>query len=214
LAHEIRNPLNAAKLQLELLERRARKLGDAEASAVLSEPAHLVRTEINRLAILLDEFLDLARPRQIERHKLSVQALFEEVLQLQRPLLERRRIDVKASITPAGLEVRGDAHKLKQVLINLVTNAVEALQEIEGPRIELSAERSPVGVRLSVIDNGPGIPADLIGSAFTPFVTSKPSGTGLGLAVVQKIATQHGGFAELVARANGTMATIHIPDAR
>lgn len=211
LAHEIRNPLNAAKLQLELLERRARKLNDAEASALLSGPAHLVRTEINRLASLLDEFLDLARPRQIERHALSVAALFDQVLQLQRPVLDSRKIVVKVSCTPAGLQVRGDANKLMQVLINLLTNAVDALQEIEEPRIELGAERSATGVRLSVTDNGPGIPAELVGSAFTPFVTSKPSGTGLGLAVVQKIATQHGGFAELVPLPRGTTATIHIP---
>jgi signal transduction histidine kinase len=213
LAHEIRNPLNAAKLQLELLERRARKLGDAEASAVLSEPAHLVRTEINRLANLLDEFLDLARPRQIERAKLSVEALIEQVVQLQRPLLERRHIAFETYCTP-GLEVRGDGNKLKQVLINLLTNAVEALQEVDAPRIELRGERSASGVRLSVSDNGPGVPAELIGSAFTPFVTSKPSGTGLGLAVVQKIASQHGGYAELVARERGTIALIHLPDAQ
>jgi C4-dicarboxylate-specific signal transduction histidine kinase len=212
LAHEIRNPLNAAKLQLELLTRRAKKLANAEAREVLAEPAEVVRTEINRLASLLDEFLDLARPRQIERQVLQVRELFDEVSKLQAPVLEHYKVALTMHIEPADLTVRGDHDKLKQVLINLVVNAIEALQETSGPRIELSAQREGQRVSLCVRDNGPGVPVDLLGSAFTPFVTSKPSGTGLGLAIVQKIARQHGGVAELVAQTRGTLARLEIPD--
>lgn len=212
LAHEIRNPLNAAKLQLELFARRAKKLSNDEARELLGGPAEVVRSEINRLGSLLDEFLELARPRQIERHALSVQALFEEVAKLEDPVLERHKVALRMQVEPPDLTVRGDRDKLKQVLINLIVNAIEAMHETEGPRIELSARRAGSKVSLSVSDNGPGVARDLLGSAFTPFVTSKPSGTGLGLAIVQKIARQHGGVAELIAQPQGTLARLEIPD--
>jgi signal transduction histidine kinase len=212
LAHEIRNPLNAAKLQLELFTRRAKKLSNDEARELLGGPAEIVRSEINRLGSLLDEFLDLARPRQIERHVLSVRELFDEVRTLEELVLDQNKVALTMRVEPPDLTVRGDRDKLKQVLINLVVNAIEALQETKAPQIELRAHREAKCVRLSVSDNGPGVPHDLLGSAFTPFVTSKPSGTGLGLAIVQKIARQHGGVAELVAQPQGTLARLEIPD--
>jgi PAS domain S-box-containing protein len=212
LAHEIRNPLNAAKLQLELLGRRARKLSENADRELLREPVDVVRAEINRLALLLDEFLDLARPRQIERLPVSVAELFEEVRKLEQPLLKRGHVQLLARVEPPELSLRGDRDKLKQVLINLIANAVDALRDTDDPHIELLGQRDANSVVLCVTDNGPGIPAELAGSAFTPFVTSKPSGTGLGLAVVQKIARQHGGVAELLTRPRGTTARVEIPD--
>jgi PAS domain S-box-containing protein len=212
LAHEIRNPLNAAKLQLELLARRARKLPDGRAQGVLEAPVEVVRAEINRLASLLDEFLDLARPRQIERKPVALAELFDEVSKLEQPVLARHRVVLSTRTEPADLSVRADRDKLKQVMINLIANAVDALRGTADPRIDLHAARTHSGVVLGVTDNGPGIPAELAGSAFTPFVTSKPSGTGLGLAIVQKIARQHGGIAELIALERGTTARVEIPD--
>jgi PAS domain S-box-containing protein len=212
LAHEIRNPLNAAKLQLELFTRRAKKLSDDEARELLGGPAEVVRSEINRLGSLLDEFLDLARPRQVERRPIALGELFAEVERLEEPVLSRNRVSLTKCIEPPDLSVRGDRDKLKQVLLNLVLNAVEAMQETPDPRVELIAERSARGVRLCVRDNGPGVRSELLGSAFTPFVTSKPSGTGLGLAIVQKIARQHGGVAEIVAQPQGALVRIEIPD--
>lgn len=212
LAHEIRNPLNAAKLQLELFTRRAKKLSDDQARELLSGPAEVVRSEINRLGSLLDEFLDLARPRQVERRPIAIAELFAEVARLEEPVLTQGRVDLRTRIEPPDLTVRGDADKLKQVLLNLIVNAVEAMHDTKNPRIELIAERSDHGVRLCVGDSGPGVPSDMLGSAFTPFVTSKPSGTGLGLAIVQKIARQHGGIAEIVAQEVGALVRIDIPD--
>jgi PAS domain S-box-containing protein len=211
LAHEIRNPLNAAKLQLELFARRAKKLDDGEARELLGGPAEVVRSEINRLGSLLDEFLDLARPRQIERKPIAIGALFDEVEKLEMPVLKSHKVRMTTRVEPADLTMRGDHDKLKQVLLNLIMNAVEALHETPDAQIELSAQRGERTVSLCVRDNGPGVPAALLGSAFTPFVTSKPSGTGLGLAIVQKIARQHGGVAELVAQTRGALVRIEIP---
>ena len=103
----------SAKLQLELLARRAKKLGDDGAREKLSEPAEVVRAEINRLASLLDEFLDMARPRQIERRPVSLAELFDEVSRLEEPLLQKSQVALTTRVEPPELSVRpppcGDA---------------------------------------------------------------------------------------------------------
>ena len=214
LAHEIRNPLNAASLQLELLLRRARKITDPEVRSQLAEPTALVRSELDRLSALLDDFLNLARPRGLALHPCCVADLLEAVAVLKGPLAHSLGIALRASLPERELLVRADSDKLKQVLINLVGNAIEALHEVEQTDgvVVLQAERTPGGVRISVSDNGPGVPADLEGSAFKPFVTSKQGGTGLGLAIVHKIVSQHGGDVRLVAICGGgTCAELTIP---
>ncbi len=212
LAHEIRNPLNAAKLQLELLLRRAKRQQSAEVQTQLVEPAQLVRTELLRLSSLLDEFLDLARPRQLVRQPMPVAALFEMVTKLQEPVAADARVTLSSRVEPKDLELRADSDRLKQVLINLIANSIEALREREGGHVELVAEPDDGGgVCISVLDDGPGVPKEVAEAAFKPFVTSKQGGTGLGLAIVQKIATQHGGSARLLPRPEGgTIAQITI----
>ena len=204
LAHEIRNPLNAAKLQLELLLRRAKRARDLELLQQLEEPAKLVRTEIERLSNLLEDFLNLARPRQPVRKPVEVAELFSSVVTLEEPVARSAGIALTASVAEQGLSVRADADKLKQVLINLVRNSIDALQERGSGAVALSAERrAEGGVSIRVSDDGGGIPPELLDSAFKPFVTSKPAGTGLGLAIVRKIVAQHGGEVELLAREGG-----------
>ena len=213
LAHEIRNPLNAAKLQLELLMRRARRTTSEATQTQLLEPAELVKAEIDRLSGLLDEFLDLARPRPLGRSACLVRELFASVLKLEEPVAQHAHAELVARVEPADLTVHGDPNKLKQVLINLVGNAVDAVREGGKGKVEMVAERAGDGVTIAVLDDGPGVPAQLLESAFKPFVTSKPAGTGLGLAIVHKIVTQHGGSAELLNRpGGGTIARFHLPD--
>jgi signal transduction histidine kinase len=210
LAHEIRNPLNAAKLQLELLARRARRTGEADSNVVVS--TGLIQGEIDRLSALLDEFLQLARPRPVEPRACSLAELFAGVLALEQPVAESAGIQLAATL-PEDLSIQADPDKLKQVLLNLVANGVDALRERGQGRVELSAARKAGGgVSISVSDDGPGVPPEVAESAFTPFVTSKPAGTGLGLAIVRKIVAQHGGHAELLARpGGGTIARFHLP---
>jgi PAS domain S-box-containing protein len=213
LAHEIRNPLNAARLQLELLLRRAAKSQDP-ATEVLTTPAKHVQAELERLRSLLDEFLSLARPRQLVRERQRVADLLQAVAELKAPLAQSLGVSLQLEVADPELEIRADADKLKQVLINLVGNALEALQAHERPakRVELEAHAEQDGVLISVADNGPGIAPEVARDAFRPFVTSKQGGTGLGLAIVQKIVAQHGGRAELVPReGGGTIARFFIP---
>ncbi|MFT3927695.1 MAG: response regulator [Myxococcales bacterium] len=213
LAHEIRNPLNAAKLQLELMVRRVAKIS-GEHTAQLTAPVEVVRTELARLSTLLDEFLSLARPRQLVRRPCSIKELFDGVTILTAPLTQSLGIDVSAEIEGGEIAFQADPDKLKQVLINLVGNAVEAMRDLPQPhkRIELGASVADSAIVISVSDNGPGVLPEIARTAFDAFVTSKPAGTGLGLAIVQRIASQHGGRAELLARATGgTEARLIIP---
>jgi signal transduction histidine kinase len=215
LAHEIRNPLNAARLQLELLLRRAAKAEDVEAAQRLSSPAEIVRSELSRLSSLLDEFLNLARPRGVAREMFPVTRVLLDVASLKGPFAQSVGVALRVEPVEPNLFVRADADKLKQVLINLVGNALEALAESKqaSKEVSLSAVAHEQGVLICVTDNGPGLPADVAGSAFRPFVTSKPGGTGLGLAIVAKIVAQHGGWTELVPReAGGTVARCFIPE--
>ncbi len=205
LAHEIRNPLNAAKLQLELLMRRAKRVVDA-APAVLQvvEPAELVRAELDRLSILLDDFLNLARPRQLDRRLCSVLELLDSVATLKQPLAQTLGVNLSVHVEDRALSMRADADRLRQVLLNLVGNALEAIADRGHGKVELRARALPEGgVEVSVLDDGPGVSDNLLEAAFQPFVTSKQAGTGLGLAIVRKIVAQHGGEIALLRREGG-----------
>jgi len=204
LAHEIRNPLNAAKLQLELLLRRGKRMTPSDSREALLDPAALVRSELSRLSELLDDFLDLARPRRLDRNDCSVAQLFDGVLRLESPVAAEADISLTSLIEPPDLTMRADADKLTQVLLNLIGNALDALRDQTGGKIELQAHRSADGgVAICVIDNGPGLSPELAETAFKPFVTSKQGGTGLGLAIVQKIVLQHEGEVSLKSRPQG-----------
>jgi PAS domain S-box-containing protein len=204
LAHEIRNPLNAAKLQLELLIRRAKRAVDTPAVLQVVEPAELVRSELDRLSSLLDDFLNLARPRQIDRRPCSVLELLQSVVTLKQPLSQSLGVSLSIQVSDPLLSMRADSSRLKQVLLNLLGNAIEALSDRGHGCIEVQAEAvAQGGVAIAVCDDGPGVSASVLDAAFQPFVTSKQGGTGLGLAIVRKIVAQHGGEIELLPRAGG-----------
>ncbi|WP_347402479.1 hybrid sensor histidine kinase/response regulator [Corallococcus macrosporus] len=208
LTHEIRNPLNAAVLQLTVLERRVRRL-EQDVQGPLLEPLLLVRDEIRRLDHILEDFLQFARPREFRSAAVAVAPLFERVGGLLAWQAEQRGVALDVE-PPGPLEVWGEEERLRQVLLNLALNALEATPP--GGRVRFSASARGGEVALLVDDSGPGVPEDARGRLFEPFFTTKASGSGLGLSIVHAIVTQHGGTLQVEdGPLGGARFTVHLP---
>lgn len=193
LSHEIRNPLNAAALQLAVLERRLRKL-DATLQPPLLEPLTLVRDEIRRLEHILQDFLQFARPAPVTVRPLLLSEVIEKVVALLQSDAQRRQVtlECEASASPGAT---GDADQLRQVLMNLTLNALDAAGP--GGRVRVANSTDASAHRLTVDDSGPGIPAAQRERMFEPFFTTKAQGSGLGLPISHAIVSQHGGRIEV-----------------
>ncbi|MCC6877850.1 MAG: PAS domain S-box protein [Sandaracinaceae bacterium] len=217
LAHEIRNPLNSALLQLELIARAARRLSEPEPRAKLEERAQIIKSELSRLSQLLDDFFGLARPSHFALEPTDVGALLEEVRTIQEPVAGDAGITLALEVDPATPFVRGDAAKLKQAFVNLIVNAVDAMRARHAGHVWLKAEpgAEPDRVAITIADDGPGLPAQSPQELFQPFVTTKERGTGLGLPIVKKIVDVHGGTISLEPReGGGTIARVELQAAR
>lgn len=215
LAHEIRNPLNAAVLQLHLLNRNVDRIeADVATRDALKDRARIVGDEIGRLNRLLTEFLELARPRGIAREPVHVPRLADEVLDLEAETAKSRGVTIVRDLPSDGCVAIGDREKLKQVTINLVVNALEAMKQDGGTltvRVRAEGER----VVMRVQDTGPGIASELLPNVFDPFFTTKEAGTGLGLSIVRKIVDQHGGDIDILSeRGQGAQVVVSIPMGR
>jgi two-component system, NtrC family, sensor histidine kinase HydH len=198
LSHEIRNPLNAAALQLSVLERRIHRLS-REAQPALLEPLTLVKDEIRRLDHILEDFLQFARPREFVARPVDVVAVVTKVFDLLGGEAQRHgvRLERELESVPA---VAGDEERLRQVLVNLGLNALDAARP--GGLVRVSCRTVPPApdlpgagpqVAILVDDSGSGVPADARDRIFEPFFTTKAQGSGLGLSIVHAIVTQHGG---------------------
>ena len=196
LAHEIKNPLTPIQLSAErLLYKLESKLAGADQSLLLRSVATIVN-QVQAMQKLVNEFRDYARLPAAQLKPLDLNVLALEVLALYGQAMDSGLLHAwPAAELP---RILGDATQLRQVIHNLVQNALDAVQDRPGGRVELrtSAARGEHGellaVRLTVIDNGPGFADKVLKRAFEPYVTTKLKGTGLGLAVVKKIADEHG----------------------
>jgi signal transduction histidine kinase len=198
LSHEIRNPLNAAALQLTVLERRIGRL-PRDAHGPLLEPLTLVRDEIRRLDHILEDFLQFARPREFVPKSIEVVPVVTRVLDLLGGEAERRQVRLERDLSPVP-PIAGDEERLRQVLVNFCLNAMEAVKE--GGLVRVSCRELPSDpqradaareVAITIDDDGPGIRAESRDRIFEPFFTTKAKGSGLGLSIVHAIVTQHGG---------------------
>jgi PAS domain S-box-containing protein len=210
LAHEIRNPLNAAVLQLHLLARGLDRLSD-EHKGTMRSRVTIIEGEIGRLARLLTEFLEMARPRGIRRDPVNVGKLVSDVLDFQAEVLSSHHVELLADIAQGSI-ARGDSEKLRQVVINLLVNALDAMPESGVLSVRVSSARGSVTIELG--DTGPGIDPSILPEIFDPFFTTKEAGTGLGLSIARKIVDQHGGRIELDSLpGRGTRVRVELPSA-
>ncbi len=212
LSHEIRNPLNAAALQLTVLERRVQKLPRPEQSPLL-EPLHLVRDEIRRLDHILEDFLQFARPREFVPKPVEVPLVLNKVLDLLAGEAERREVRFERAFE-AVPDVAGDEERLRQVLMNLALNALEAIPAGGWIRLECRPAEKDGMVEIRMDDSGPGIAHELRERIFEPFFTTKAKGSGLGLSIVHAIVVQHGGTISVEeAPAGGARFVLRLPAA-
>jgi signal transduction histidine kinase len=213
LAHEVRNPLNAAKLQLDVLRRNAVAVQDPSTRRKIERRTNIVQDELRRLSVLLDDFLNLARARRLEPVRCDACQLLGEVIELRRPEIESQGIEFLDDIDLRSCDLVAERDRLKQVVNNLITNAVEAVSGRAQPRVQIVSRMSQGGRwEVAIIDNGPGISSDVADRAFESFVTTKDAGTGLGLAIVKRIVDLHGGQASLSSEpGGGTRAAFWVP---
>jgi len=188
LSHEIKNPLNAAALQLTVLERRLKRIPNLPPDTF--EPLGLVQSEIKRLASFLDEFLQFARPRELARTTIDLARLIREVVDFLQPQASTSQLVLDVETTPLP-PLPADEPKLRQALVNLVLNAIQATPA--GGTVRVVTGREDDDLCICVDDSGPGVPAAVRNRIFEPFFTTKDAGTGLGLPLVHAIVQQHGG---------------------
>jgi PAS domain S-box-containing protein len=210
VAHELNNPLSVVMGQAALLQHAMRDTRQAEQAAKIVQAAE-------RCARIVQNFLALARQQPPQRHAVDVNQVVREVVELLAYPLRIDNVDVRFALAPDLPVVWGDVHQLYQVVVNLVTNAHQAMREVAGPRhltLATGVDAEGQQVWLEVGDSGPGVPGAVQEHIFEPFVTTKPPGmgTGLGLSLCQEIVEEHGGTIRLgQAEPQGAVFRVTLP---
>jgi len=190
LAHEIRNPLSSLNIHVQLLEEDLGSLAP-ETREQLTSRLGIIHGELHRLESIVEHFLRLSGPSELALEPIEVSNVVTHVCQLLRPEAATREIELCPEVDPALEPTMADPVRLTQALMNMVINAMQAVER-QG-KIEIIATAADSSIILTVHDNGPGIPPERMSSIFDPYFTTKPEGSGLGLWIAQQIVTAHGG---------------------
>ena len=199
LAHEIRNPLGVIKGSADMLSRKV-----AGSEPLTAELAGYISSEVNRLNALVVRFLDFARPSKLELRPQRIPPIVDRALEAAAASFPNANIKIERQYAPNLPMIQADTQLCEQVFVNLITNAIQAMQGEEGSlektlRLSIKPEASngQPGVAVIVEDSGPGVPPEVREQIFNPFFTSKKDGVGLGLSIVAKIVDDHRGSIRL-----------------
>jgi len=208
VTHEIRNPLSAIGLNVELLEEEVAAGGDTESMALVQA----VKSEIDRLSRIAEQYLSVARRPAPHLERERVDDLVRELCAFLRPELDRANVRLEIEVQEGLPEVDLDESQLRQALVNLIRNAREAMPKGGTLTVSVARAESGDGVEIRIDDEGAGVPEELLATIFDPFFTTKQRGTGLGLAVTREIVEAHHGIIRCERRSpKGTRFRIVLP---
>jgi two-component system sensor histidine kinase AtoS len=197
IAHEFKNSLATISGYAQMLQ----KENDATTS---NQFATKIAAETASLARIVNDFLNFARPQGLAREPLDVRKMLEDCA-------EEAQVELDTEKCPAEIMVLGDPTALRQAFSNLLRNSAEAVRQGERPKASLTASVNAAGTILALTDNGTGIAPEQLSRIFIPFFTTKPEGTGLGLALVHRIITEHAGTINVTSNGSGTTFTLAFP---
>jgi len=201
VAHEVKNPLASMRIHLDLLKNRLPQ-GETASFDILG-------AELDRLNQTVSQLLSYARPRPPLFGPVNVRELLAWTASMTATPCRLAGVSQSWAVEEGCPPLWGDGQQLKQVLLNLVLNAVDA--QPGGGKVNLEARRDGRTVSIRVEDSGPGIPAELLERIFDPFFTTRPEGTGLGLSIVHRIVEGHGGRVNVESSPGGTVFTLQLP---
>ncbi len=212
VTHEVKNPLNAMRIHLELLRARLTQSG-APVSSEIAENLDVIAHEIQRLDRVVQGFLRFARPQDLRLAPVDINAVLSDVARLARPEAARSGVEIVLDLGQALPPVTADAELLAQASGNLVSNAVQAMSE-GGTLVIASRRAAPAGVEIRVLDQGVGVPPEHLEKIFRLYFTTKPGGSGIGLAMVYRIVQMHDGRIDVESTVGkGTAVTVTLPAA-
>ena len=199
MAHELRHPLMPMKMLVQAAVERD------DGHGLHGQQLKVVEQEIGRLEKSIQDFLDFARPPKLEKRQLDAREAIEQTIELVSARAERQQIQIQSNLTSEPLLIEADSVQLRQVLLNLLLNAFDALPEGGQVFVSLSHSRPPGALDpsptawvarwalISIRDTGPGLPTHVLDRIFEPFISTKETGTGLGLSICHRIVEAHGG---------------------
>ncbi|MBS1823934.1 MAG: hypothetical protein JST93_01315 [Acidobacteria bacterium] len=205
VAHEIKNPLNSIALRLELLRTRV-----SETSPDADDEINIISQEIRRLDRVVKTFLDFTRPVDLAVEDVDLAAMAREVTSLVRPQATMQKVNLQFSAEPESIIIRGDRDLLKQAILNVVMNGIEAMRT--GGNLTVKATLSSGTCDLMIQDEGPGIPAENQSKVFQLYFTTKEKGSGIGLAMTFRAIQLHNGTIEFTSEVGkGTVFRLRFP---
>jgi len=214
LAHEIKNPLTPIQLSAERMRRKYLHTLPAEEAQVLDRATHTIVHQVEAMKEMVNAFSDYARAPDMEFALFDLDKLVHEIIDLYRA--QESGIEIVLTTDPTMPWIEADIGRVRQMLHNLIRNAIEALDGQSDGRIDVHVSAAEIDdvemIQIKVEDNGPGFSMGSVSQVFDPYVTTKPKGTGLGLAIVKKLVEEHVGSIRASNRKDGgAMISIRLP---